>query len=74
MRMTSKVDIIDFIKYNQIMPWNTKIKLEPRGDNDPKFNPNNKTDRKILLFVIVSVSILTVIAVGLFLLYYLVFR
>ena len=56
------------------MPWNTKIKLEPRGDEDPKFNPHNKTDRKILFLVIISVSVLTAIAVGLFLLYYLVLK
>ena len=56
------------------MPWNTKIKLEPRGENDPKFNPKNKTDRKILLLVVLSVTVLTIIAVGLFLLYYLVLR
>ena len=70
----NKVDTIDFIKYNQIMPWNTKIKLEPRGDKDPKFDPKNKTDRKILFLVVISVTVLTIIAVGLFLLYYLVFR
>lgn len=56
------------------MPWNTKIKLEPRGDHDPKFDPHNKTDKKILLAVIISVSVLTVIVVGLFLLYFLVFK
>ena len=56
------------------MPWNNRIKLEPRGDHDPKFDPNNKTDRKILITVIVSVSVLTVILIGLFLLYFLVFK
>ena len=70
----NKVDINNFIKQNLDMPWNTKIKLEPRGDEDPKFNPHNKTDRKILFLVIISVSVLTAIAVGLFLLYYLVLK
>ena len=55
------------------MPWKN-IKLEPRSENEPKFNPNNKTDRKILSFVIFSVVILGAIAVGLFVLYFSVFR
>ncbi len=46
-------------------------KLEPRGENEPKFNPNNKTDRKIMLFVVISTSILLLIGIGCFLLYYL---
>ena len=56
------------------MPWNSRIKLEPRGEKDPKFDPNNKTDRKIMMAIIISVSVLTVIAAGLFILYFLVFK
>lgn len=56
------------------MPWNSRIKLEPRGEKDPKFDPNNKTDRKIMMAIIISVSVLTVIAAGLFVLYFLVFK
>ena len=47
-----------------------KIKLEPRGENEPKFNKNNKTDRKILTMVIVSSLILIVLIVLCFVLYY----
>ena len=47
-----------------------KIKLEPRSENEPKFNKNNKTDRKILTIVIVS-SVVLLALVGLcFWLYY----
>lgn len=47
-----------------------KIKLEPRSENEPKFNKNNKTDRKILTIVIVS-SVILLVLVGLcFWLYY----
>lgn len=46
-----------------------KIKLEPRSDNEPKFNKNNKTDRRILGFVIVASIILVALIVGCFLLY-----
>lgn len=40
-------------------------KLEPRGEKDHKFNINNKTDRKILLFVILVIVIALIVA-GLF--------
>ena len=43
------------------MSWNSRIKLEPRGDEDPKFNPKNKTDRKIMLTVIITSTILLLI-------------
>ena len=56
------------------MAWNNRIKLEPRGDEDPKFDINNKTDRKILLTIIISVSVLVLIAVGLFVVYYVFFK
>ena len=47
-----------------------KIELEPRGEKDPKFNIHNKTDKKILLTVIISVSVMIVIIVALFIIYY----
>jgi flagellar basal body-associated protein FliL len=56
------------------MAWNNRIKLEPRGEKDPKFDINNKTDRKILLTIIISLSILVLIAVGLFVVYYVFFK
>lgn len=49
------------------------IKLEERGDKDPKFNPHNKTDRKILTIVIVSISILLVLIGALIAIYYIFF-
>ncbi|MGM9873333.1 MAG: hypothetical protein ACI31G_00205 [Bacilli bacterium] len=32
-------------------------KLEPRGEKDHKFNIHNKTDKKILIFVILTIVI-----------------
>lgn len=52
--------------------WGKRIKLEPRAENEPKFNPKNKTDRKIVNVVIITSLILTVLIVGLFLVYFLV--
>ena len=49
------------------------VKLEERAENEPKFNGKNKTDRKILFFVILSMSILLVILGGLIALYYIFF-
>ena len=49
------------------------VKLEERGDKDPKFNPNNKTDRKILTFIIVSVSILLLLIGACIAIYYIFF-
>ena len=48
-------------------------KLEPRGDNEPKFNPNNKVDRKIVTILGVSMGVLILLAVACFLIYYFVF-
>ena len=46
------------------------VKLEERGERDPKFNPKNKTDRKILLTVIISCAILIALIAGLIVIYY----
>lgn len=51
------------------MPWKN-IKLVPRSDDEPKYNPKNKTDRKIVSLVIGSIVVLALIAVGLFVIYY----
>lgn len=52
------------------MGYNSNLKLEPRGDKDPKFDPNNKTDRKIIYTIAISVTVLMMIIVGLFIVYY----
>jgi len=41
------------------------IKLEKRDENEPKFNKNNKTDRKILLTIILVVGVLLLVLAGL---------
>lgn len=50
------------------------VKLEKRSDDEPKFNPKNKTDRKIVFTIILLVSILLVLIAGLIVLYVLFFR
>ncbi len=49
-------------------------KLEERSDQEPKFDPKNKTDRKIMWMVIISVSVLVVLIAGLITIYYLFFH
>ena len=46
------------------------VKLEERSDKEPKFDPKNKTDRKILLTVIISCVVLIGLIVGLIIIYY----
>ena len=46
------------------------VKLEQRSDKEPKFDPKNKTDRKILLTIIISCTILIALIVGLIIIYY----
>lgn len=55
------------------MPWKN-IKLVERSDDEPAFNSHNKTDRKILGLVIVSVIVLLALAVGCFVLFYTLFN
>ena len=50
------------------------VKMEKRGENEPKFNPKNKTDRKIVFTIVLLVSILLLILAGLIVLYVLFFR
>ena len=50
------------------------VKLEERMENEPKFNPKNKTDRKILITIIVLVSVLVLLIIGLVTLYFVVYR
>ena len=37
------------------------VKLEKRSENEPRFNKNNKTDRKIVTTMIILVSVLLLI-------------
>ena len=50
------------------------VKLEERSDKEPKFNPKNKTDRKIVTTVIILVSVLLVLIAGLVTLYIVIYR
>lgn len=40
------------------------VKLEKRSENEPKFNKNNKTDRKIVLTIVLVVSVLALLLAG----------
>ena len=50
------------------------VKMEKRGENEPKFNHKNKTDRKIVFTIVLLVSILILLIAGLIALYYLVIK
>lgn len=50
------------------------VKMEKRGENEPKFNPKNKTDRKIVITMIILVSVLLLLIAGLIVLYYTVIK
>ena len=50
------------------------VKMEKRGENEPKFNPKNKTDRKIVITMILLVTVLLLLIAGLVVLYYLVIK
>ena len=50
------------------------VKLEKRSDKEPKFNKNNKTDRKIVFTIVLLVSILLLILGGLIALYLIFFK
>ena len=50
------------------------VKMEKRGENEPKFNPKNKTDRKIVLTMVLLVTILLLLIAGLIVLYILFFK
>lgn len=45
------------------------VKMEKRPENEPRFNMNNKTDRKIFFWIIGSVIILSILVVGCFILF-----
>ena len=40
------------------------VKLEKRSENEPKFNKNNKTDRKIVLTIVLIVTALVIVLAG----------
>ena len=50
------------------------VKLEKRSEDEPKFNKNNKTDRKIVLTIVILVAALLVILGGLIALYFIFFN
>ncbi len=56
------------------MAYNPREKLEPRAEEEPKFNIHNKTDRKIFLIVLISVTLLCLLLGGLFALYFAFFK
>lgn len=53
--------------------WGKRIKMEPRAENEPKFDPKNKTDRKIAIVVLTSSLIITLIVTALILVYVFLF-
>ncbi len=57
-----------------IIMLNDNFEPEPRGENEPKFDPHNKTDRRILIIVLVVIAIFLAIVVGCFLIYYLLMK
>lgn len=44
-------------------------KMTPRPDSEPKFDPANKTDRKIILFVVLGMLIVAVLIGAIALIY-----
>ena len=48
--------------------------MEERSDDEPKFNPKNKTDRKIVFTIILLVSVLLLLIAGLITIYLVFFR
>ena len=50
------------------------VKLEERNENEPKFNPKNKTDRKIVITISIVVAVLLLLIAGLFTLYFVIYR
>lgn len=48
--------------------------MEPRGENEPKYNPNNATDRKIVRTVAWTSIILTILIIALFVVYFVYFK
>ncbi len=52
---------------------NRNFDLEPRGENEPKYNPNNKTDKKLVTILSIVAGLFVLIAIGCFLIYYFLF-
>ena len=50
------------------------VKLEKRAENEPKFNAKNKTDRKIVTIIIITVAVLLALIAGFVCLYYFVIK
>jgi hypothetical protein len=51
-----------------IGPSNNK-KMQERPDNEPHFNKNNKTDRKILAAVLLSSIVLIILIISIIIMY-----
>lgn len=49
------------------------VKMEERPENEPKFDPKNKTDKKIFWTVILVVTVLLILIAGLVVVYYMFF-
>lgn len=49
------------------------VKMEKRSKDEPKFNKNNKTDRKILFTILLLVGILLLILGAVLALYFIFF-
>lgn len=50
------------------------VKLEERSENEPKFNPKNKTDRKIVITISIVVGVLLLIIAALLTVYFIIYR
>lgn len=50
------------------------FKPEPRSENEPKFDPKNKADRRLAIIFSVIAIIFAIIVVACFLIYYLLFN
>ena len=50
------------------------VKLEKRGENEPKFDKNNKTDRKILSVILILVGAVLLLLAGAIALYFIFFN
>ncbi len=44
-------------------------KMQERPENEPSFNHKNKTDRKILVTIVIALSFLLVLIVGIIIIY-----
>ncbi len=55
------------------MLWKN-VELEKRNENEPKFNPKNKTDRKIVSTLFIVLGIAVTLLAGVIALYFIFFN